>query len=179
MEVAIDASSPSASTDAVNLANRIRDEVRDATGCEASIGISHNILLARLASRKAKPAGTYHLLPAAVPALLNDLPVKSLPGVGWSTEQKLNELGVTTVGGLLRVPKSQLRDAIGPKNGDKFAEFAKGVDPRELETQKPRQSVSAEVNYAIRFQNEAQVEVRSPVFLVVCAVSIGSEFFPP
>ncbi|KAM0752441.1 DNA repair protein [Meredithblackwellia eburnea MCA 4105] len=154
MEVTVPPPSPSGSKDpALDLADRLRSDIREATGCEVSVGISSNILLARLASRKAKPAGAVHLLPDMVPTLLSDLPVDSLPGIGWSLRRKLDEeLDVHTVGDLLKFSKSQLQNAIGQVNGEKFYQFARGIDPRELEGPKVRQSVSAEINYGIRFE---------------------------
>lgn len=79
---------------AKELAERIRDEVRLATGCESerfglpwtdslwsmltlgllvSIGIASNTLLARLATRKAKPANSFHLTQELVPEFLQTL----------------------------------------------------------------------------------------------------------
>ncbi|KAL8279058.1 hypothetical protein RQP46_008516 [Phenoliferia psychrophenolica] len=160
MELSVLPTSPSGSIDpALDFAESLRDEIRSATGCEVSVGVSHNILLARLASRRAKPAGSYHLLESEVESFLKDLPVGSLPGIGYATESKLEEkLDVTTVGDLLRVPKAQLVEAIGKQNGDKFEKFARGIDPRELEGAKPRQTVGAEINYGIRFETNVEVE---------------------
>ena len=46
------------------LAEKIRAEIKDATRCTASVGISSNILLARMCTRVAKPDGCYYLSPA-------------------------------------------------------------------------------------------------------------------
>ncbi|GAA5853622.1 hypothetical protein JCM9279_005079 [Rhodotorula babjevae] len=137
---------------ALERAQQIRAEIFEATGCPASIGISHNILLAKLATRKAKPANAYHLFAEDVDDFVAPLGVDELPGIGWSMRDKLKaQLGVETVGDLRKVPPHQLAKAIGPDNGRKFAAFAQGVDDRELESGKARQSVSTEVNYGIRF----------------------------
>ncbi|GAA6064099.1 hypothetical protein JCM10212_004170 [Sporobolomyces blumeae] len=146
---------------ALALAHSVRSEIFAATGCPASIGISHNITLARLATRKAKPASAYHLLPEEVRSFLAPLNVDSLPGIGYSLRHKLaDELGVTTVGGLLDVRPSELARVIGAGNAQKFGAYARGIDDRELEVGKPRKSVSAEVNYGIRFEagRDDQVE---------------------
>lgn len=144
----------------LELAHNIRDEIRTATGCEASIGIAHNILLARLASRKAKPANAFHLHPDDVSTFLEPLNVDSLPGIGWSLREKLkDELSVSTVGDLQKVRPHELARVIGEGNGRKFGRFAKGIDDRELDVGKPRQSVSTEVNYGIRFNEQDQVDV--------------------
>ncbi|GAA5943146.1 deoxycytidyl transferase [Sporobolomyces koalae] len=145
---------------ALALAHEIRAEIFAATGCPASIGISHNITLARLATRKAKPASAYHLLPEEVASFLAPLDVETLPGIGYSLRRKLaDELRVTTVGQLLKIPPKQLRLSIGKGNADKFAAYARGIDDRELEVGKPRKSVSAEVNYGIRFEKERHDQV--------------------
>lgn len=136
---------------ALDLAEKIRNEVRAATGCEVSVGIGHNILLAKLANRKAKPAGAFHLVPEQVDVFLAPLHVRDLPGIGWSTEQKLERQGIITVGDLRKVNKSDLTRFVGEQNGRKFGSYARGLDPTELAVGKVRQSVSAEVNYGIRF----------------------------
>ncbi|GAA6025370.1 hypothetical protein JCM8202_002800 [Rhodotorula sphaerocarpa] len=139
----------------VDLARRLREQIFEATGCEASIGISHNILLARLAMRKAKPASIFHLYPEDVDDFLLGLDVDALPGIGWSMRAKLlQELSVKTVADLRRVSPAKLAEVIGPGNSKKFAAYASGVDDSELESQKLRQSVSTEVNYGIRFGPE-------------------------
>ena len=46
---------------ALDLASRMRANIFRETGCKASAGIASNILLARMATRKAKPDGQFHL----------------------------------------------------------------------------------------------------------------------
>lgn len=43
--------------DPLLLASNIRKEILDATGCTASVGIANNMLMARVATRIAKPDG--------------------------------------------------------------------------------------------------------------------------
>lgn len=137
---------------ACDLAKRVKQEIFDATGCPVSIGISHNILLARLAMRKAKPASIFHLFPEDVDEFLLPLEVDALPGIGWSLRSKLlNELDIKTIRDLRQAPPAKLAETIGRGNSKKFTAFAYGIDDSELESQKLRQSVSTEVNYGIRF----------------------------
>ncbi|KZO95126.1 DNA repair protein [Calocera viscosa TUFC12733] len=141
------------------LAEAIRDDVRKSTGCEISIGASHNILLARLATRKAKPAGSYHLLPEDVAGLLEGLDIDDLHGVGWSIRERMqSNLGIAKVGELAKQPKATLQKLFGPKMGEKLFNAARGIDNAQLESHKQRKSVSAEVNYGIRFETEEQAE---------------------
>ncbi|TFK61442.1 DNA repair protein [Pluteus cervinus] len=149
-----------ASDPAKDLAELIRTEIRQETSCEVSIGISHNILLARLATRKAKPAQSYHLLPAEVSSILAPLSISDLHGFGHSIKQKAQEkLGATTLGELAKNSKAVLCDALGPGNGEKLYNAIRGVDDKQLESDKPRKSVSCEINYGIRFEDNEQAEV--------------------
>jgi hypothetical protein len=74
--------------------------IHSRTQCTASVGIGPNIMLARIATRTAKPNGVHSVLGANARELLADMPAGDLPGVGWSISQKLRERGVDTCGQL-------------------------------------------------------------------------------
>ncbi|EPQ02775.1 DNA repair protein REV1 [Myotis brandtii] len=61
-------------------ASAVRMEIKDQTHCAASVGIGSNILLARMATRKAKPDGQYHLKPEEVDDFIRGQLVTNLPG---------------------------------------------------------------------------------------------------
>ncbi|ODO08076.1 hypothetical protein I350_03659 [Cryptococcus amylolentus CBS 6273] len=145
---------------AVELAEKIRADVRQITdGCEVSIGIAHNILLARLATRHAKPAGVHHLQPTQVSAFIETLPIDDFPSIGHSTKSKIEAaFGTTIAGELMGITKSRWRGVLGEKTGEMVHGFLRGVDGRKLEADKVRKSVSAEMNYGIRFQTQEQAE---------------------
>jgi DNA repair protein REV1 len=112
-----------------------------------SIGVSHNILLARLATRRAKPGGSYHLTSDEISDFLAPLDICDLHGFGWSTKQKAQEkIGVTNLGELAKKSKGQLIDALGKATGENLYNALRGVDDRKLESDKPRKSVSCEIN---------------------------------
>lgn len=112
-----------------------------------SIGISHNVLLAKLATRAAKPAGVYHLKTVLAPSFLENLDVKDLPSIGYSTASKIEEkFGTTKCGALLNVTKSALQKTLGPKTGEMVFGYLRGEDDRKLEPHKERKSISAEMN---------------------------------
>ncbi|EGG07252.1 uncharacterized protein MELLADRAFT_35660, partial [Melampsora larici-populina 98AG31] len=138
------------------LANEIRTKIRSSTGCEASIGISHNILLAKLATKKAKPAGTYHLHGPQIAQLLGDLKIDDLPGVGWAQKADIETaFQVSNVAQLGQISVSQLIDVMGPIRGKTLHLYSKGIDDRPLKSSHhDRKSVSAVVNYGIRFKNQ-------------------------
>lgn len=146
---------------AMEIADQIRDEVRGLTqGCEVSIGISHNILLAKLATRRAKPAGVYHLKLEEVPTFIAPLDVEEFPSIGFSIKGKIEEkFGSTKCGDLLEHNRRTFQAVLGPKTGEMVYGYLRGEDDRKLEPHKERKSISAEMNYGIRFQNDEQAEI--------------------
>ncbi|KZT11147.1 DNA repair protein [Laetiporus sulphureus 93-53] len=142
-----------------DFAEVIRAQVKKATGCEVSIGIAHNVMLARVASRKAKPAGSLHILPKDAQEILATLDIDDLHGFGYSARQKaLEKLGATTLGELAKKSKAVLCEALGKGTGETLYKAIRGIDDRKLESDKPRKSVSCDINYGIRFENNEQAE---------------------
>ncbi|XP_017512628.3 DNA repair protein REV1 isoform X3 [Manis javanica] len=139
-------------------ANAVRMEIKDQTKCAASVGIGSNILLARMATRKAKPDGQYHLKPEEVDDFIRGQLVTNLPGVGRSMESKLTSLGIGTCGDLQSLTMAQLQKEFGPKTGQMLYRFCRGLDDRPVRTEKERKSVSAEINYGIRFTQPKEAE---------------------
>jgi DNA repair protein REV1 len=55
------------------------------------------MLLARMATKRAKPNGQSVIQPEEARSVLGDLQVDALPGVGWSLRNKLADMGITHV----------------------------------------------------------------------------------
>ncbi|KAI1774017.1 impB/mucB/samB family protein [Hypoxylon cercidicola] len=140
------------------MAQALRDQIKEKTGCAVSVGIGNNILLAKVALRKAKPAGQYQIKPEEVLDFLGDLKVDSLPGVAYSIAGKLEEIGVKFVNDIRQTSKERLINTLGPKTGEKLWEYARGIDRTEVGEQPIRKSVSAEVNWGIRFISQEEAE---------------------
>lgn len=140
--------------DPLTLASDMRADIAAATGCTASTGIGPNMLLARIATKRAKPNGQFMITAQEAQPYLLELPVGELPGVGWSTERKLAELGVHSVRDVHATTKQALQGALGAKAGALLWDFAHGRDSRKVEPPKGRKSVGAEVNWGVRFESE-------------------------
>ncbi|KAI9925154.1 hypothetical protein ASPWEDRAFT_32546 [Aspergillus wentii DTO 134E9] len=140
------------------IAQNLRDSVKEKTGCAVSVGIGGNILLAKVALRKAKPAGQFQLKPEAVLDFIGNLTVQDLPGVGYSLGTKLEELGVKFVKDIRELSREKLLSSLGPKIGTKLWDYARGIDRAEVGNDVLRKSVSAEVNWGIRFVNQDQAD---------------------
>ena len=144
-----------------HVSSLIAAEVFHETGCHASVGISSNMLLARLSTKSAKPNGVFSLDSNRKDQLyryLDSLPVDELPGVGFSSHQQLKGLGIVNVGDLRIRDLDELRSILGSKTGETLFNFSRGIDSRELNSVVKRKSVSAEINYGIRLTTQPQVE---------------------
>uniref|UniRef100_A0A3Q1ELR9 DNA repair protein REV1 n=1 Tax=Acanthochromis polyacanthus TaxID=80966 RepID=A0A3Q1ELR9_9TELE len=144
-----------------DLAKAIRADIYEKTGCCASVGMGSNILLARLATRKAKPNGQHFLKSEEVDDFIRDLPVAFLQqifSVGPVMGRKLAAMAVRSCGDLQQVSLSQLQKKFGPRTGQTLFRFCRGLDDRPVRYEKERKSVSAEMNYNIRFTKVDEAE---------------------
>ncbi|KAI0414823.1 impB/mucB/samB family protein [Xylaria grammica] len=140
------------------IALSLRDQIKARTGCAVSVGIGGNILLAKVALRRAKPAGQYQIRPDEIQTFLGGLKVDDLPSVAYSTASKLEEIGVKFVNDIRQTSKERLVSTLGPKTGEKLWDYARGIDKTEVGEQPIRKSVSAEVNWGIRFISQEEAE---------------------
>ena len=141
-----------------SIAQDLRDLIKEKTGCAVSVGIGGNILLAKVALRKAKPAGQHHIKPEEALVFLGDLTMQDLPGIAYSIGGKLEEIGVKFVEDVRRLSKERMISVLGPKTGEKVWDYSRGIDRAEVGDQVIRKSVSAEVNWGIRFVTQEQAD---------------------
>ncbi|KAJ1964776.1 deoxycytidyl transferase [Dispira parvispora] len=140
----------------LTLAKEIRRTIFETTQCHASIGISENIILARMATKRAKPAGQYYMEMNKAVQELAALPVRDLPGLGWSHARRLRSAGMLTIGDIQQQSLASLQKLCGTKLGANVYDFAHGRDQREVRTQMLRQSIGTDVNWGIRFNTHAE-----------------------
>lgn len=140
------------------LGQAVRKRIKELTGCNVSVGIGGNVLLAKVALRRAKPAGQYQIKPEEVLDFIGELTVQDLPGIGYSIGGKLEEIGVKFVKDVRNLNKGRLMQVLGPKTGEKVWDYSRGIDKTEVGEQVVRKSVSAEVNWGIRFISQPEAE---------------------
>lgn len=109
------------------IAKKIKERIRQATGLTCSIGIAPNKLMAKLASDMKKPDGLVVIKQEEVKSLLEDLPVGELWGIGPRLTAHLSGLGVKTCGQLGRFPVSILRERFGII-GERLKLMGQGID---------------------------------------------------
>jgi DNA polymerase IV len=108
-------------------AKRIMDEIKDGLGLWCSIGIAENKFLAKMAAEMKKPLGIIELWQHDIQDKLWPLPVKQMYGVGAKTSEKLNRMGIKTIGDLAKSDVSTVIKALG-KAGNEIYLHANGID---------------------------------------------------
>ncbi|KHJ49100.1 BRCA1 protein [Trichuris suis] len=131
----------------------LRQEIFSTTGCSASAGIGPNKLVARLATRTAKPNGQYAVTSKEVSHFMEAISLGDLPGVGYSTLKKLSDLKVTTCGDLLHLDLSTLVQRFGKKIGETLYAKARGIDSAPVQMEAIKKSLSCDVNYGVRLKD--------------------------
>ncbi|KAK1300739.1 DNA repair protein REV1 [Acorus calamus] len=144
-------------SDPEKLASTIRQEIADTTGCTASAGIAGNLLVARLATRSAKPNGQCFIPSEKVGDYLKDLPIKALPGIGPAIQEKLKSLDIHNCGQLRMIPREDLQKDFGPKLGNMLWNSSRGIDNRMVSVVQETKSIGAEVNWGVRFNNSNDI----------------------
>ena len=142
----------------LDIARRLRAQVRDDLSLDCSVGVARTKLLAKLASEAAKPLctaagprpgpGVVQVPPRDELAFLHPLPVRAVWGVGPATAARLSRLGVVTVGDLAAIPEDTLCRLLGDAHGRHLAELAAGVDDRPVEADREAKSVGHEETFA-------------------------------
>jgi len=142
--------------DIVKIGEDLRQKISEDTQCTASIGISHNKLMAKLATNKIKPNGL--LLVKDSPSFLQSVSLSDLPGIGYQLGQKLMMSKLKTVQNVLDLGDDDsereriLQEIVGPARATKLVFYCKGEDDRTIKAV-PRKSIGAECNYGVRFDN--------------------------
>lgn len=127
------------------LAQQIRDRVRTELGFTVNVGISSNKLLAKMASDFEKPDKTHTLYPEEVPVKMWPLPIETLHGCGKSTAQKLQLIGINTIGDAAAADMAFLQSFLGQSSGTYIWNSANGISRSKVVAEREQaKSVSNE-----------------------------------
>lgn len=118
--------------DLIQMAHTIKDRIYEELGFTVNIGISSNKLLAKMAGDFKKPNLVHTLFPHEIQEKMWPLPVRNLFFVGSKTEQKLQLLGIKTIGDLARADVKLLKQHL-KKQGEVIYQYANGIDFKKVE----------------------------------------------
>jgi len=128
------------------VAQQLKDAIKQATGLTASVGVAFNKFLAKLASDLDKPDGLVVITPRNVDQVLSALPVSKVWGVGPSMEKKLAGVGIHTVADLRQWPGEALTQRFGSA-GEHLHELAFGRDDRPVTPDRVAKSIGQEQTF--------------------------------
>ncbi len=134
--------------DARALAEAVQTAVRAATSLSCSLGVSTSKVVCKVASDRRKPGGITIVPPGREAGFLAPLPTRTLPGIGPRAELRLRGVGVVTIGQLAALADDDIRALLPGSVGLMLRDRARGTDPRPLETEAERTSISVEETFA-------------------------------
>ena len=149
-------------------AREIKDKIHRELGFTVNIGISVNKLLAKMASDFEKPDKVHTLFPEEIPVKMWPLPVRELLSLGASSEKKLLEAGIRTIGDLAHKSQAEIQRLLGEKTGCQLWQYANGIDDSPVKSQKDEaKGFSVETTFE---EDIVSMEQALPILLSQCDV---------
>lgn len=142
----------------INRAMEINKRVKEELGFTVNIGVSHNKLLAKMASDFTKPDKVHTLFENEIPKKMWKLPISELFMLGRKTVPKLYNMNIKTIGDLAHVNQNLLVKKFG-KHGKMMWEYANGIDNSEVQyiKEKPK-SIGNSVTLPIDLIEKEKIE---------------------
>ncbi len=126
------------------IAEELRRRAREEVGLAVTVGAARTKVLAKMASRAAKPDGLLVIDPADERRFLEPLPVERLWGVGPATAERLRARGIATVGQLARRSQAELALAVGAAAARHLHAVSRNRDPRPVRRGRRRGSFGSQ-----------------------------------
>lgn len=139
-----------------HVANDLRDRIRKECFVEASVGIGPNMLIARMATRIAKPSGQFFVKNSEIESFMANQLIKDLPGVGSSILSKLPKNMIKCSDLSNSITLNDLQTKLGYSIGLGLFQKLRGQDDRPVSPESDRKSVGSEVSWGVRFSSMAQ-----------------------
>jgi DNA polymerase-4 len=150
------------------IAHGLRDRVREELHLGCSVGIGRSKMIAKLASRAAKPRATRDGLQPGPGVFLVDEAheleflhahnVEALWGVGPATAKQLHDIGVHTVGDVTALPFDAIVRRLGKASGAHLAALARGDDPDPVTPNRQAKSIGHEETFSQDLTDPAELE---------------------
>jgi DNA polymerase IV len=150
------------------IAHDLRERVRTELSLHCAVGIGRSKMIAKLASRAAKPKasraglepgpGVVCIGPDVEMSFLHNHAVEALWGVGPATATRLHGLGIRTVGELAATPLDSLVRRLGKASGLHLAALSRGEDPSPVTPDRPAKSIGHEETFRYDLSDPAVLE---------------------
>ncbi|MEV4432610.1 DNA polymerase IV [Streptomyces sp. NPDC049555] len=137
---------------------RLRRDIRAATGLTGSVGLAGSKMLAKIASEEAKPDGLVLIEPGTELEVLGPMSVRAIPGVGPATAETLRRAGITTVAETAEAGEAELVRLLGKAHGAGLYALATGHDDRPVVAERDAKSVSVEDTFAEDLTDRTRVQ---------------------
>ncbi|ASU32104.1 DNA polymerase IV [Mucilaginibacter xinganensis] len=142
---------------AIEIAQQIKQAIKDELQLTASAGVSVNKFVAKIASDINKPDGLKFIGPAAIEGFMEQLPVEKFFGVGKVTAQKMKNMGLHTGHDLKQLTEAELTKRFG-KAGRFYFNIVRGIDNREVQPHRETKSLAAEDTFAYDLTTTEEME---------------------
>jgi DNA polymerase-4 len=141
---------------AIDVAKRIKEEIRNEVNLTASAGVSVNKFLAKIASDMNKPDGLTFIGPSKVIPFMESLPVEKFFGVGKVTAARMKKLGLHTGLDIKKLSEQQLTNHFG-KAGKFYYRIVRGIDDRAVQPYRQVKSISAEDTFPYDLSDHEEI----------------------
>jgi len=138
------------------IGDRIRELVQEELGLTLSVGVSFNKVFAKMGSDYKKPNATTVIDRNNYQQILWPLPVRDLFFVGQATSEKLNQMGIQTIGQLAQ-SQPQVLTAVFGKHGQQMYEYANGLEDSPVSRYDQREEIKS-VGNGITFRRNLEGE---------------------
>ena len=129
------------------LARLIQKAIFDQTGLTCSVGVAPNKLLAKMASEFNKPNGISLVFEDDLADKIWPLACRKINGIGPKADEKLQSLGIHTIGDLAQKDVAWLIAHFGQKTGAWMFNAARGLDERPVVLESEPVSMSRETTF--------------------------------
>lgn len=124
------------------IGDKIRERIKEELGLTLSVGVSYNKIFAKMGSEYKKPDATTEITRENYRDLLWPQPVRELFFVGWATAEKLDKLGIHTIGDLAHGDPAALEALLG-KQGPILYSYANGFDDSPVALYDQREKIKS------------------------------------
>jgi DNA polymerase-4 len=132
---------------AIEIAQQIKQAIKDELNLTASAGVSVNKFVAKIASDIKKPDGLTFIGPSSVESFIENLPVEKFYGVGRVTADKMKKQGLFTGADLKKLTENEMITQFG-KAGAFYYRIVRGIDDRDVQPHRETKSMGAEDTFA-------------------------------